>query len=208
MSNILKLTEKELDNLINGKFSDTFSENFEEIFNDLPCYHESNPLQSGETHRMYVEDDGREYRWFIFKDKQTGEEYCINYVYNSDWPNDVIDVPKNIVIVKNDNESSLYEDVKEKAVIVEEKVLTEEQKKDNLLKEQYDQIKDTCQKVEPKQKLKVPKVRIDEMLTLLKQERFTLYDVRAIAYPICIEYQIEADSFWKWIQVKRGVWKA
>lgn len=93
-------------------------------------------------------------------------------------------------------------------IIVPEIKLTPLEIKDNELKEAYKKVQHECLKVIPKQKLPVPKKRIDELLNLLKTNKFSIYDVRAIAYPICIEYKLEESSFWHWIQVKRGVWKS
>lgn len=202
MSIELKLTEKELNGFVNGNMP----ERFIEVFNDLPCYHKDNPLKPGETHRMYVEDDGREYRWFIFKDTKTGIEYLLNYVFHDAWPNDIYDKPTSIEYVKNPEDSELY--VAPKPVIEEKVILTEEQQKDKELLEQYNAIKHECKVVVAKEKLVVPKQRIKDVLDLLNQQYFTMYQLRALAYPICIEYRLESDSFWAWIQVKRGVWKA
>lgn len=202
MTATLKLTKKELDGFVNGKMP----ERFVEIFNDLPCYHQDNPLKPGETHRMYVEDDGREYRWFIFKDTKTGNEYLLNYVFHDDWPCDIYDKPQNIEYVEKPEDSDIY--VAPKPVIKETVVLTEEQQRDKEILEQYNAIKHECKVVVAKEKLAVPKERIKELLDLLKQPYFTIYQIRALAYPICIEYRLESDSFWRWIQVKSGAWKA
>lgn len=198
----LKLTEKELDGFVNGKMPKRFTT----VFDDLPCYHKDNPLKPGETHRMYVEDDGREYRWFIFKDTKTGIEYLLNYTFHNDWPCDIYEKPKSIEYVKTPEESDLYvepEPIKEKPV-----VLTEEQTKDREWKQKYEAVKGECREVVIKEKLKVPKEKIKDVLDLLKKKHFTLYEVRALMYPICIDYRLEIDSLWRWMQVKRGAWKA
>lgn len=201
MSNILKLTEKELEGFVSGNLP----ERFEEVFNDLPCYHADAPLKAGESHRMYIEDDGREFRWFIFKDTKTGAEYNLNYTYHPDWPGYIYSKPDNIVYVKNKEESDIY--VAPEPVIEKVVVLNEVQQRDKELLDEYETIKDECRKVIPKEKLEVPKEKIKELLDLLKQKYFTIQQVRALAYPICIEYRLESVSFWHWVQVKRGVWK-
>lgn len=198
----LKLTKKELESFVNGYLPDRF----EEIFNDIPMYHPDHVMEKGETHRDYQGRGGSEYRWFIFKDTLDGEEYVINYTYNVDWTNDIMDFPSSIEIVDNKEESDIY--VKPEPVIVPEKILTPEELADKKIVEEYNSIKDECQKVVPKQKLNIPKSKIDNILNLLKQPKFSIYDVRAVVYPVCIEYKIEQESFWHWIQVKRGVWKA
>lgn len=96
-----------------------------------------------------------------------------------------------------------YEMSKEKPV-----VLTEEQTKDREWKKKYEAIKAECREVIIKEKLKVPKEKIKDVLDLLKKQHFTIYEVRALMYPICIDYRLEIDSLWRWMQVKRGAWKA
>ena len=106
MTVTLKLTNQEVDNLINGKLKDRF----ETIFDNIPFYHPDNVPDEGETHHDYCEDDGREFRWLIVKDKLTGEEYCVCYTYNREYPNDLESLSENIEIVENFKESSLYEE--------------------------------------------------------------------------------------------------
>lgn len=201
MTATLKLTAKEIDNLLNNKLH---IDRFEEIFNDIPMYHPDHVIEKGETHRDYM-DDGREYRWYIFKDTVTGEEHCINYTYNSEWPNDLMDLPKSIQIVDNPEESDLY--VAPVPVVEPEPVLTIEQRYDKDLWSKYQDIASECKVVEKKEKLKVPKATIDDILAFLKSEKFNILELRAKVIPVCIEYKLEEKSFWQWIQVKRGVWK-
>lgn len=146
----LKLTKKELESFVNGYLPDRF----EEIFNDIPMYHPDHVMEKGETHRDYQGRGGSEYRWFIFKDTLDGEEYLINYTYNVDWPNDIMDFPSSIELVDNKEESDIY--VKPEPVIVPEKILTPEELADKKIVEEYNSIKDECQKVVPKQKLNIP----------------------------------------------------
>ncbi len=201
MTATLKLTAKEIDNLLNNKLQ---TDRFEEIFNDIPMYHPDHVIEKGETHRDYM-DDGREYRWYIFKDTVTGEEHCINYTYNSEWPNDLMDLPKSMQIVDNPEESDLY--VAPVPVVEPEPVLTIEQRYDKDLWSKYQDIASECKVVEKKEKLKVPKATIDDILAFLKSEKFTILELRAKVIPVCIEYKLEEKSFWQWLQVKRGVWK-
>lgn len=201
MTATLKLTAKEIDNLLNNKLQ---TDRFEEIFNDIPMYHPDHVIEKGETHRDYM-DDGREYRWYIFKDTVTGEEHCINYTYNSEWPNDLMDLPKSMQIVDNPEESDLY--VAPVPVVEPEPVLTTEQRYDKDLWAKYQDVASECKVVEKKEKLKVPKATIDDILAFLKSEKFSILELRAKVIPVCIEYKLEEKSFWQWIQVKRGVWK-
>jgi hypothetical protein len=193
----LQLTKKELHRLVSGDLD----ERFEEIFNDIPFYHEDYVRSKGETHRSYVEDDGREFRWYTFKDTQTGVEYTINYTYHPEWDNDITDLPKGIEIVEK---SVLFPEV---PVVIPAPVLTPEQQANADMWAQYRAIKSECKVVEKKEKLKVPSAKIKEILAFLKTSKFSLMDLQNMVIPVCIEYKLEEKSFWTWIQVKRGVWK-
>jgi hypothetical protein len=197
MSATLKLTHKEVEKLINNRLN---TERFEEVFNDIPMYHPDHVIEKGETHYQYQEDDGRQYRWYIFKDTVTGVEHCINYTYHPEWPNDLMDTPDSIEIVANDEDSDIY--VKPVPVVEPEKVLTPEAQADKNLWAKYQAMKHECRNVEPKERLKVPKARIDEILNLLKTKNFNAYQLRAVVVPVCIEYKLEDLTFWRWIQSK------
>lgn len=197
MTATLKLTHKEVEKLINNRLN---TERFEEVFNDIPMYHPDHVIEKGETHYQYQEDDGRQYRWFIFKDTVTGVEYCINYIYHPEWPNDLMDTPDSIEIVTNDEDSDIY--VKPVPVVEPEKVLTPEAQADKDLWAKYQAMKHECRAVEPKERLKVPKDRIDEILNLLKTKNFNAIQLRAVVVPVCIEYKLEDVTFWSWIQSK------
>jgi hypothetical protein len=203
MTATLKMTSKELDKLVNRKLN---CERFEKIFDDIPMYHPDHVQAEGERHYDYEEDDGRQYRWYIFKDTVTGVEHCLNYTYNKEWPNDIMDTPESIEVVANEEDSDLY--VKPIPVLVPEQVLTPEAQADKDLWAKYQVIKPECVVVQPKEKLSVPKAVIDDILNFLKTEKFNAFQLRAKIVPVCIEYKIEDVSFWRWIQVKRKVWKA
>ena len=193
----LKLTSKEVEKLVNGRLD---TERFEEVFDDIPMYHPDHVMQKGETHRMYSEDDGREYRWYIFKDTVTGVEHCINYTYNKEWPNDVMDTPDSIEIVATPEESDIY--VKPVPVVEPEKVLTPEAQVIKDLWDKYKAMKHECRVVEPKEPLKVPKDRIDAILDLMKTKSYNMYQLHAVIVPVCIEYKLDDLTFWRWIQSK------
>jgi hypothetical protein len=193
----LKLTSKEVEKLVNGRLD---NERFEEVFDDIPMYHPDHVMEKGETHRSYIEDDQREYRWYIFKDTVTGVEHCINYTYHPEWPNDLMDTPDSIEIVANEEESDIY--VKPVPVVEPEKVLTPEAQADKDLWAKYQAMKHECRQVEPKERLKVPKARIDEILNLMKTKTYNIYQLRAVIVPVCIEYKLEDVTFWRWIQSK------
>lgn len=199
----LKLTHKEVEKLINNRLN---TERFEEVFNDIPMYHPDHVMQKGETHRSYVEDDQREYRWYIFKDTVTGVEHCINYTYHPEFPNDLMDTPDSIEIVSNDEDSDIY--VKPVPVVVPEKKLSPEAQADKDLCDSYKVIEAECVILPRTGKIPVPKEKIDEVLSFLKTKEWGIFQLRAIILPICIEYKVEQNSFWHWLQVKRKVWKA
>lgn len=199
----VKMTAKELDQFINGRLD---TERFDEIFNDIPMYHPDHVIEKGERHTDYIEDDGREYRWMIIVDKVTGLEHCINYTYNKEWPNDILDTPDFIQIVEQEEDSDFY--VKPVPVVVDEPVLSPEAHADKEMTAKYKAIESECVILPKKGKIPVPKEKIDEVLAFLKTKNWGILQLRAIIVPICIEYKVEQNSFWHWIQVKRKVWSA
>lgn len=201
MTKMLKLTELQLEEFVNGKLSNRF----EMIFDDIPFYHSDNIPQKGETHRSYLNKHNSEYRWFIFKDKETDIEYCINYTYNHEYPNDVTDKSELIEYVNKEEDSDIY--VAPIPIVEPEKILTPEQQADKEIWDKYQALKHECRIVLPKERLKIPKKVIDEILNLLKMPHFSIFQLRSLVIPVCIEYKIEDVSFWHWIQVKRKVWK-
>lgn len=193
----VKMTAKELDKFINGRLD---TERFDEIFNDIPMYHPDHIIEKGERHSDYIEDDGREYRWMIIVDKVTGLEHCINYTYNKEWPNDILDTPDFIQIVEKEEDSDFY--VKPVPVVVPEKILTPEAQVSKDLWDTYRAMKHECRLVEPKERLKVPKARIDAILDLMKTKSYNMYQLHAVIIPVCIEYKLDDLTFWRWIQSK------
>lgn len=195
----LQITKQELKQIMRGGLD----ERFEEIFNDIPLYHPDHVWQKGETHYQYCEDDGRMYKWYIFKDKVTDIEHCINYTYHPDWDDEFMDFPDSIEIV---DESVLFP--KEDPIPEPEKVLSPEELADKTLWNKYLIVEPECSIVVPKEKIKVPSATIKEILRFLKEDNPNIYQIRAVVIPVCIEYKLEQVSFWKWLQVKRKVWKA
>lgn len=104
MTTKLLLTSEEVDMIINGGLEEAepLGYRFEEVFNDIPIYHPNHVMKKGETHRDYMEKDGREFRWYIFKDASTGIEHQINYSYNPEIENTVLKLPDSIQIVDKD----------------------------------------------------------------------------------------------------------
>lgn len=198
---MIKLTQNQINKIINY---DLNNERFVEIFNDIPLYHPEHLRTDGETHRDYIEK-GSEYRWFIFKDTLTDIEYCLNYKYHEDWPNDIISNPDNIQIVENDEESDIY--IKPEPVIIKEVLLSPEEQTDKDLWNKYLSIKHECKIVMPKEKLKISKEKLNVLIDLMKTKSFSIIQLRAVVIPLCIEYKLEDKSFWRWIQVHLKKWK-
>lgn len=48
---------------------------------------------------------------------------------------------------------------------------------------------------------------ISEFIDFLDSHKFTLDDIRYFAIILAMKYKFSIDSFWEFIQVKRGVWK-
>jgi hypothetical protein len=196
MSKTLKLTFNELNKIINGEVD----KRFEEVFDDMPLYHPEHVFEKGETHRNYQEDDNREYRWFIFNDTKTNIEYCLNYTYHPEFSNDLMDFPDSIEIVANIENSDIY--IKPEVEVKSKKKTTPEQEADKHLLHSYKAIQHECKFVEKKEKLKIPKAEIDSIILFIKNEKFNIYQLRAVIIPLCIKYNLEEKSFWQWIQAK------
>lgn len=195
----LPLTRLEVFKLINGRLDDKGY--FEEVFNDIPMYHSDYVIDKGETHRDYMEDDGREYRWYIFKDSITGLEHCINYTFNPDFENDIMDTPDTIQIVE---ESVLFKAPEPQPE--PEPILSPQEQNDKDLMAKYRAVEHECKVFDHDENIEVPKKEIDDILRFMKTGKFNIFDLRAKIVPVCVEYKLNMDSFWKMLQVKRGAW--
>lgn len=179
----IQITHSEFNDILHG-----VSDRFESVFNDIPLYHQDHEPQAGETHRDYMEDDGREYRLIIFKDKSTSKEYSLSYVYHSEFgPSFPFDT-ENVEFIK-EQEKTASQDLAP--------ILTEEQKADKALWEQYE----TSKKAQFKAGM-VPASIVRDICNFLKQPQFTMLQLRAKIIPVCIEYDVEQKSFWNYIQTK------
>lgn len=212
---MMKMTRKQIFEIINYRLDreteKLFNSRFEVVFDDIPSEH---PNESGSSRHHYCEDDGREYRWFIFKDKKTGEEFVINTVYSTEVENEIMDLPKNIDIVNDEETTFLAElrrnadllnpKVEEKPVVIEKKPLTNVEK----LKLKYKEIENECEVFSIGKDLsQVPVDKINEVMSFLnKKTPYSLNDIIEKVYPICIDYKLNQRSLWQWLQVKRGAW--
>lgn len=188
----LQLTGKELTAIMWEEF-----ERFTVLYDDIPKEGHSS---------QYIEDDGRQYRYFEFKDNLTGEVYDFSYVWHSDFPfnhkTDILGSHEGIVFV----EQSVLKLIEEPPVVVPpEPVLTAEQIADKELWDKYNAVVSEMTPMGPSKK--VPRAVIADILAFLKGKEFNMYQLRAKILPVCIEYKIEHKSFWAFLQVKRGAWK-
>lgn len=178
----IEITHSEFNDIIHD-----VSDRFTSVFNDIPLYHPEHKASAGETHRDYIEDDGREYRLLIIKDKSTEKEYSLSYAYHSEFgPSFPFDMDQ--VSIINDSPKAQKEEKVE---------LIQEQKEDALLWESYEK----SEKKEFKPGL-VPSSVIRDICAFLKQPQFTMLQLRAKIIPVCIEYGVEQKSFWRHIQSK------
>lgn len=191
--NQLKLTYKELHDITYENI-----DRFEVLYNDIP--------KDGHS-SQYIEDDGRQMRYFEFKDKETGIEYNFSYIYHSEWdyefPLSFLSTPTGIDFVNDSviNPKVIIKEVEVKKKLSEKEIIDEE------LVIKYNAV-DTKKMNESEIKKLVPSIIIKDLINFLKSnEKFTLLDLRAKILPVCTEFGIDMNSFWSFIQKKRGAWK-
>lgn len=100
---MLQLTIKELEQLVEERLPEPLDERFEILWDDIPVGIPG--MKDSGRPRDYIEDDGRQLRWFNFRDKETGEEYDFSYTWHADWNVDfrhgvLGDMPEGIEIVE------------------------------------------------------------------------------------------------------------
>lgn len=110
-----------------------------------------------------------------------------------------MDYPSSIEIVKNAEESDLYK--KPEPVVVPEPILSPEEKADKELWAKYVAIEKEVKPMEELEKA-IPKKVIKEITDFLKLGSFTMYQLREKIIPVCIEYKVEQQSFWRHVQSK------
>jgi hypothetical protein len=187
----LHLTENELIAIMDEEL-----ERFKVHYDDIPKEGHSS---------QYIEDDGRQLRYFEFEDTQTSQTYSFSYVWYPDWGFELYNIlgqHNGIVFVKESVLNLLNEPV---VAAPPPPVLTPEQLADKELWARYQAIEGEVTPMDRTKK--VPKAVIADIIQFLKQREFNLYQLRANIIPVCIEYKIDHKSFWEFIQIKRGVWK-
>lgn len=188
---MLEVTMRELENIIKcNEFTDLFTV----IHDGLPKPTADN-FETYDAHD-YMEDDGREYWIAHFKNNETGEEYQVNYVqyehYN--FGEGIFDPSDNIKIVEK---SVLKKEVPKQEIVEPEKPKTEldilsdkvKEMKEQGLMQPFDINRTT-----------IPEDEIKEVLRFLREESFSMLDLRSKIYPICVEHKVDTNSFWAYVR--------
>ena len=191
---ILQLTHKELELILRDDWHDG---RFKILNDDIP--------KDGHS-SQYIEDDGRQYRYFEFEDTATGAVYGFSYVWYADYPVEVPmclfnETPTGLAFV---NESVLV--AQPEPVVPPAEVLTPTQQADKDLWAQYEAVKDQMSQDERDLK-KIPKERLKELLAFLRSPGISILDVRAKLVPVMLEYQLHDKMLWTHVQQKLGHWK-
>lgn len=191
----LQLTYRELEDIVNDDFSDR--KRFEILYDDIPKEGHSS---------SYIEDDGRQFRLFVFKDKVTNQEYDFNYIWHVDWrfnfPESFLgNEPKGITFVEK---SVICPPEPEMPVKAPER--TSEQKADDDLMAKYKLTTERFTMSQDAEKI-IPREVVKDAIKFLETEKFSMITLRAKMIPICIQYKVDEKAFWNHLQVKRGVWK-
>ena len=186
---MLQLTYKDLEDIVQEAF-----DRFEVLYNDIPKHGHSSD---------YIEDDGRQFRVFDFKDTETDTTYSFSYVWHAEWgfdfPASLFSHPHGVEIVQ---ESIINPP---KPVEPEpEPELSAEQLADKQLMEEYNRTE--VVEFNPKTS-SIPVGVVDDILKFLETKKFSMFDLRKKIIPVCIEYQIEQKSFWTYLQNRRGAWR-
>lgn len=210
---MFEITWKELRDLIAGGY-----DRFEIIQNSIP-------IDDEEDRSNYIEDDGREYRFFHFKDLKTDEEYGFSYVWHREHPFDHYSILSDLnecgikIVAESTQELDRYQahgwDNPEPlpAVtepIVPEVVLTPEQQADKELCDAYHAV-EAAENLQPDDISNIsdiPQADINAILKFLRTEtKFSLIDLRKLLFPLCIKYKVHQKSLWAHIQRAMGNWK-
>lgn len=191
---ILQLTHKELELILRDDWHDG---RFKILNDDIP--------KDGHS-SQYIEDDGRQYRYFEFEDTATGAVYGFSYTWYADYPVEVplclFDrTPAGLAFV---TESVLV--AKAEPIAPPEVVLTPVQQADKDLWAQYKVVEDQMSQDEKDLK-KIPKKTLTDLLAFLRSPGISIVDVRAKLVPVMLEYQLHDKLLWTHVQQKLGHWK-
>lgn len=190
---VLQLTIKELEDIVGQSRRDT-SGRFVVLHNKIP--YDSNDPDDDPSN--YIEDDGRQLRYFEFEDTITKTVYGFTYVWHAEHGYDLkygmLDAPKNLdfvdVSVINPPQPPAPEPLP---------VLSAEQIADKKLWADYEAAYKTP--FDPKKK-QVPQAIINTIVAFVKTTKWSMIDLRAKLIPVCIHYGVEQQTFWRHIQSK------
>lgn len=203
---MLKLTFRELENVINGNF---LTDRFEVLFNAIP---NSEYFEEECDPDDYKEDDGREMRHAAFKDHLTGITHSFNYTYHPKFDDfnehSIMDMPNDIEIVSV-------------SVLEEPKPKKKEPEPEPELSPQETRIKAwfaTLNEMESKNELvefditktTVPKDTIKSDVTFYKKlvsgkTEASLLDIRERLLPTVIKHKTKINTYWNFLQTKPKV---
>jgi hypothetical protein len=198
---MLQLTIKELEQLVEERLPAPLDERFEILWDDIPVGIPGDTNDQGRP-SDYIEDDGRQLRWFNFRDKETGIEYDFSYVWHADWNVDFShgvlgSMPAGIEIVKISvlNPSKLPKPEPEKVLTA-----TELRSKEifapyrNL--EEKGEIRQFSKELVPSKVIKATKQAVKDRC----KQPCTIADIQEIVIPIAVEYKVDHKGLWRFMQ--------
>lgn len=152
----------------------------------------------------YIDRHGDQTRNFIFKDLSTNNEYQLIYKLSNEYGFD----PKSDCFLLNEAIEMYEEEVKPK--VEEPKPLTDVQIRQKKIFDEYEAARklETFNEMPEKGKQNfVPQSDIKDILTFLKKEKYSYIELQELVIPIATKNKVTHKSLWKYIQIKRGVWK-
>lgn len=189
---MIQMTYRELQDMMYNDIGDIVFDRFKVIWNAIP--REGNPND-------YLEDDGRQLRYFEAVDTLAGEEISFSYVFHHDYlefpicflgnpPDNIEFVPVSVI---NPPKPVIPEPPKPK---------TPEQIADEIVCAPYRSL-EAQGELKEFQKGMVPKKIVTELKKWLKETKgqpTTIYDLRAKVFPVCAQYKVTERSFWQYLQ--------
>lgn len=201
---MLKLTLRELENVINGNF---LTDRFEVLFNAIP---NSEYFEEECDPDDYKEDDGREMRHAAFKDHLTGITHSFNYTYHPKFDDfnehSIMDMPNDIEIVS----VSVLEEAKPKKKEPEPE-LSPQQVRTKAMFATLNAMKDRGELVKfDITNTSIPKTTIKADVKFYKDMvggkiKASILDVRERLLPTVIDHKTEINTYWNFLQTKPKV---
>jgi len=198
---MLQLTLKELEQIVEDRLPEPLDDRFEVLWDDIPIGIPGT-TPDGSRPSDYIEDDGRQLRWFHFRDKTTGEEYDFSYTWHEDWNVDLRygilgDMPKGIEIV----EVSVLNPPKPPAP-EPEKVLSPIELRSQAIFAPYraleaeGKIRDFDPSLVPARVIKAMKKAVTERC----KTPCTIADIQELVIPTAVEYAVDHKGLWQHMQ--------